>query len=472
MAVCSLPVSPVPAAGFDEKWIARLDRPGPLYLSYPTADRFSDAFDYGDYLQAVASVRTRGGRHPLSLYLHIPFCETACHCCTRSKIATRDRTRAATYLDYLKQEIEMQGRLFAGINRVEQLYLGGGTPTYLSQAQLEDLLIQVRRWFQLAPDESAEYTIEADPRTVTPERVHGLRELGLNRIVFGVQDFDPEVLAAVNRPQPEQHTLAVIAAARAAGFHSVGIELLCGLPRQTAATMQATLDKVAAARPDRIAVRSYTHLPRLFKGQRRIAEQELPGGAARLDLLSLCIERLTAAGYTYIGMEQFALPEDALAVAQRQGRLHRNFQGYSTHADIDLVACGVSAIGAVGSTYSQNVKTLEAYYSRLDRDALPIARGLRLDMDELLRRLIMRMLMCHFELSITAIEQAWPITFSSYFAFELEQLRVLQEEGLLTLDGEWLNVSARGRLLVRNICMVFDRHLQQPLQAQGLMDTL
>ena len=472
MAVCAIPVSPVPAVELDEELITRLDRPGPLYLSYPTADRFSDAFDDGDYLRAVAAVRARGGRHPLSLSLHVPFCDTACHCCTRGKIVTRDRSRAATYLDYLKREITLQGHLFAGMNRVEQLYLGGGTPTYLSQEQLEDLLREVRRWFQLAPDEAGEYTVEADPRTLTPQRARGLRELGFNRILFGVQDFDPAVLAAVNRAQSESQVLDMIGAAREAGFHSVGIELLCGLPRQTPATLQATLDKAASARPDRIALRSYVHLPRLFRGQRRIAAQELPGGAARPGLLSLCIERLSAAGYVYLGMEQFVLPGDALAVAQRQGRLQRNFQGYSTHTDIDVVACGVSAIGAVGSTYSQNARTLEAYYSRLDQGELPVARGMRLDMDDMLRRLIMRTLMCHAELSIAAIEQAWPITFSDYFADELEQLHALQDEGLLTLDGEWLNVTARGRLLVRNICMVFDRYLRQGPGAQPLAYTL
>jgi oxygen-independent coproporphyrinogen-3 oxidase len=429
------------------------------YTVYPTADRFSDAFGYRDYLQAVAGLRTRGSGNPLSLYLHIPFCDTECYYCACHKIVTGNRAKAVTYLSYLKREIDMQGKLFAGINRVGQLHLGGGTPTYLSDAQMGELMAHLHHCFQFAPDAVGEYSIEVDPRTVSRERIFSLRAQGFNRISLGVQDFDAGVQQAVNRMQPETDTLAIIAAAREAQFRSVSIDLIYGLPRQNVVTMAQTLAKVIKADPDRIALYNYAHLPHLFKSQRRIRDADLPGAEARRDMLSLCIRRLTEAGYVLIGMDDFAKPGDELAVAQRQGRLHRNFQGYSTHADADLVACGVSAIGAVGATYSQNVKTLDAYYDRLDRDELPIARGIRLDMDDALRRAVIQTLMCNFELSIPALEQAYPIAFASYFAPELGKLHALALDGLLTVDADWLSVTGKGRLFIRNICMVFDRYL-------------
>ena len=447
---------------FDAALIRKMNQSGPRYTSYPTADRFSSSFGYRDYLKAVAGLRTRGGSKPLSLYLHIPFCDTVCYYCACNKIVTRNRDKAATYLAYLKREIEMQGRLCAGLNRVEQLHLGGGTPTYLSDAQMEELMAHLRRCFEFAPDQDGEFSIEVDPRTVTPARVHSLRRQGFNRISLGVQDYDPQVQLAVNRVQPEADTQAVIDAARAAGFHSVSIDLIYGLPRQSAETMARTLEQVIKADPDRIAVYNYAHLPHLFKPQRRINEADMPGPDARLDMLSLCISRLTAAGYVYIGMDHFAKPADALAVAQAQGRLHRNFQGYSTHAETELVSCGVSAISAVGPTYSQNVKTLDAYYDLLDRNELPIERGIILTMDDVMRRKIIHTLMCNFELSVAAIEQAFPVQFAKYFAPELARLAGLERDGLLSLDPEWITVTPRGRLLIRNICMVFDAYLQAP----------
>jgi oxygen-independent coproporphyrinogen-3 oxidase len=466
----SFPVIPVavaplnpsePRVEFDAGLLGRLAKSGPRYTSYPTADRFGESFGYRDYLQAVAGLRTRGGAKPLSLYLHIPFCDTVCYYCACNKIVTKNRDKAATYLGYLKREVEMQGMLFAGMNEVEQLHFGGGTPTYLSDEQMDDLMAHLRRWFRFAPDDAGEYSIEVDPRTVSPERVHTLRRQGFNRISLGVQDFDPQVQQAVNRVQPEAETRAIIDAARAAGFRSVSIDLIYGLPRQTPATMAQTIDKVIAASPDRIAIYHYAHMPHLFKPQRRIDEAEMPSSEDKLTMLSLCIERLGAAGYVYIGMDHFAKPGDDLAVAQEQGRLHRNFQGYSTHADTDLVACGVSAIGAVGATYSQNVKTLDAYYDLLDRNALPVARGVWLTMDDVLRRAVIQKLMCQFELSIAAIEQAFPIVFGKYFATELAQLAQLERDGLVTVGDEWLTVTAKGRLLIRNVCMVFDRYLAE-----------
>ncbi|MGH8854708.1 MAG: oxygen-independent coproporphyrinogen III oxidase [Telluria sp.] len=457
--VSSVPAAAYPAVEFDADLIQRLGKSGPRYTSYPTADRFGEEFRYRDYLLAVAGVLTRGAARPLSLYLHIPFCDTVCYYCACNKIVTRKRDKAATYLSYLKREIAMQAALFAGMNQVGQLHFGGGTPTYLSDAQLADLMAHLRRCFRFASDAAGEYSIEVDPRTVSGERVHLLRRLGFNRISLGVQDFDPEVQRAVNRVQPEAETHAVIEAARAAGFRSLSIDLIYGLPLQTLATMRRTLDQVVAAGPDRIAVYHYAHLPQRFKPQRRINEADMPDSETRLRMLQLCIERLGAAGYVYIGMDHFAKPGDDLAVAQRQGRLHRNFQGYSTHADTDLVACGVSAIGAVGATYSQNVKTLDEYYELLDQNELPVARGVRLGMDDVLRRTLIQKLMCQFEVSITVLELAFPIVFRDYFASELAQLRRMETDGLLSLGPEWLTVSMKGRLLIRNICMVFDRYL-------------
>jgi oxygen-independent coproporphyrinogen III oxidase len=466
MAVPAAAVLANPSVQFDAQLIRKLSQLGPRYTSYPTADRFTEEFRMGDYLQAVNSVRSMGGRNPLSLYIHIPFCDKLCYYCACNKIITKNRSKAEIYLTYLKREIEMQGKLFAEMNQLEQLHFGGGTPTYLSDAQMADLMAHLRRWFRFATDESGEYSIEIDPRTVSVERVHSLRAQGFNRISLGVQDFDQDVQKAVNRIQPEELTLAVMQASRDAGFRSISVDLIYGLPKQNLITMGQTLGKVIAADPDRISIYNYAHMPHLFKSQRRIAEDELPSAETKLDMLALCIKRLTDAGYVYIGMDHFAKPNDDLAVAQRQGRLHRNFQGYSTHAEAEMVSCGVSAISAVGSTYSQNDKTLEGYYERLEQGELPIVRGTKLSVDDLLRRIIIQMLMCNFELSIRSLELAYPITFATYFAAELEKLRVLEADGLLSVDAEWLTVTPKGRLLIRNICMVFDRYLNTKQEAK------
>jgi len=358
----------------------------------------------------------------------------------------------------------MQGKLFAGFNQVEQLHFGGGTPTYLSDDQMGGLMQHIRRWFSFVGDTKGEYSIEVDPRSVTTARIHSLRAQGFNRISLGVQDFDEQVQRAVNRIQPEQTTLDTIHAARSAGFRSISIDLIYGLPKQTLASIAETITKVIAANPDRIAVYHYAHLPHLFKPQRRIAEVDLPSSDTKLEMLALCIRQLNAAGYIYIGMDHFAKPDDELAIAQRQGLLHRNFQGYSTHAESDLIACGVSAISSVGMCYSQNAKTLEDYYDRLDQRELPIVRGYQLTMDDVLRRFIIQRLMCNFELSVRSFEQAYPIKFETYFRLELVQLAELQQSGLLTVDSDWIEVTLKGRLLIRNICMIFDRHLQQARQ--------
>ena len=448
-----------PAVAFDTGPMSRLNRPGTRYTSYPTPDRFSDAFGYRDYLHAVAGLRTRGGARPLSLYLHIPFC------------GTRNRERAATYLGYLKREIQMLGRLFAGMNEVAQLHLGGGPSACLTDAQMDDLMAHLRRCFPFAPGAADECSIEVDPRSVSPARVCTLRRQGFSRIVLGVHDFDAEVQKAVSRIQPESETRAIVDAAHGAGFRSVGIDLVYGLPRQSFDTMQATLDKVIAQNPDRISLYRYTDLPQLSRSRRRIRAADMPDAAAMLRILRSCAERLTGAGYLYIGTDDFARPGDDLAQARRQGQLHRNLQGCSTHADTNLVSCGVSAISAVGATYSQNAKDLASYYDAIDCNELPVARGVRLSMDDALRRTVIQKLMCDFEVDIPAIEQAFPIVFDSYFACELARLADLERDGLLVVGPASIAVTEKGRLLVRTACMVFDRYLAardgQPRRSPG-----
>ncbi|QNM95123.1 oxygen-independent coproporphyrinogen III oxidase [Chitinimonas koreensis] len=448
---------------FDKALIERLAGNGPRYTSYPSADRFHDGFGEAEYRAAVAENFPAGAARPLSLYLHIPFCDTICYYCGCNKIITKNRAHAEVYLDYLEREIALQAPLFAGRARIEQMHFGGGTPTFLSDAQLARLIGTLRRHFDFAPAAEGEYSIEIDPRKVGPATVARLAELGFNRMSLGVQDFDPAVQRAVNRIQSEEETLAVIEAARAHGFRSISIDLIYGLPLQTQAGFGATLDKVIAARPDRLSVYHYAHLPHLFKTQRQIDEAELPSPSAKLDLLGLAIARLTAAGYVYIGMDHFALPGDELAVAQRAGTLQRNFQGYSTRDDIDLLALGVSGIGKIGASYSQNVRGTDDYYALLDAGRLPLLRGIGLSRDDALRRGLIRELMCQFELDLGRIETQWGIRFADYFAAELERLAQLAADGLIELDpaGGRLRVLPRGRLLVRNVAMAFDRYLQQ-----------
>jgi oxygen-independent coproporphyrinogen-3 oxidase len=446
---------------FDKALIERLAGNGPRYTSYPTADRFHGGFNEASYRQLVADTFSDTTTRPLSLYVHIPFCNTICYYCGCNKIITKNKSKAATYLDYLDKEIALQAPLFANKARVEQLHFGGGTPTFLSDEALTRLVRTLRQHFEFAPNDEGEYSIEIDPRKVKAETVALLGRLGFNRMSLGVQDFDHAVQVAVNRIQSEAETRCVIDAARANGFKSVSIDLIYGLPMQTLAGFGATLDKVLAMRPDRLSVYNYAHLPHVFKAQRQIDEATLPSLDAKLDILSLAISKLTDAGYVYIGMDHFALPDDELAVAQRAGTLHRNFQGYSTRDDIDLLALGASSIGKIGASYSQNVRTTEEYYAALDEGRLPLFRGLVLNRDDELRRSLIQQLMCEFSLDIAQIERDWDIRFADYFASEQGALRDLATNGLLTLDTSQLQVTPRGRLLVRNIAMVFDRYLQQ-----------
>ncbi|MCA1246102.1 oxygen-independent coproporphyrinogen III oxidase [Massilia sp. MS-15] len=459
MTTNAIPAMPdVPALPSSEL-IARMSRQGPRYTSYPTADRFAPDFGSDGYRRAVASRRQAPARPPLSLYVHIPFCQSLCYYCACNKIVTGERDKAAIYLGYLLREIDMQAALYEGMNRVEQLHFGGGTPTYLSGEQMGVLTRHLRERFDFAGDADGEYGIEIDPRTVDAARIAQLRAQGFNRISLGVQDFDPEVQQAVNRIQPESLTLEAIAAARAQGFRSISIDLIYGLPKQSVASMRRTLDKVVAVAPDRISVYSYAHMPELFKSQRLIREEDMPSAQTRLDLLALCIAHLTASGYVYIGMDHFARPDDELALAQRAGRLHRNFQGYSTHAEADMLSCGVSAISAVAGSYCQNEKSLGRYYAALDRGQLPVARGIRLSLDDLVRRDLIGRLMCDFDVDLDAFERRHGIGFASYFGREQAQLDDYAAQGLLVREPGRLRVTSQGRFLVRNICMVFDRYL-------------
>ena len=451
---------------FDPAIIRRFEINGPRYTSYPTADRFISPFPpervrYWLGNRPPQPVGEGGAvRHaPLSLYFHLPFCSTICYYCACNKIITRDHGRSAKYIKYLAREIALvRQAMAAGDNVVEQLHWGGGTPTFLAHDEMRRLMAVTREHFHLV--DGGEYSIEVDPRKVDGATVALLGELGFNRMSVGVQDFDSAVQHAINRLQSEAETLAVIDAARANGFTSISIDLIYGLPRQTVAGFARTLERIIAASPDRLSVYNYAHLPGLFKPQRRIADTDLPTADERLHLLALAIDTLTEAGYVFIGMDHFAKPGDELAMAQRQGRLHRNFQGYSTHADCDMLAFGISSISQVGNSYSQNVKTLDDYYARLDAGVLPAQRGIELDAEDRLRRAIIQSLMCHFELSFDAIEAAYGIDVRRDLARELAALREMEDAGLVRIEARRIVVLPPGRLLVRAISMVFDQRLQ------------
>lgn len=444
---------------FDRELIERLDGSGPRYTSYPTADRFTSNFSESDYLLRLKQRRIGANRKPLSLYVHIPFCNTVCFYCACNKIITKDKSKADIYLDYLEKEIRLVAEQLGCREKVIQLHFGGGTPTFLSDAQLERLMGMLSTHFEFMPD--GEYSIEIDPRKVSRETMQKLAKYGFNRISVGVQDFEPAVQKAVNRVQSEEETRAVIEAGRSAGIQSVSLDLIYGLPLQTRESMLRTLETALALDPDRLALYNYAHLPTVFMPQRRIHEADLPPAGVKLDILQDAVKMLTDAGYVFIGMDHFAKPDDELAVALRQGRLQRNFQGYSTHADCDMLGFGVSSIGKIGACYTQNDKTLEGYYAALDQKKLPVVRGLTLDNDDVLRRTIIQGLMCRFSLSVEAIEEIYGINFAQYFTEEMPQIRVFQQQGLLSFDGDFLMVEPKGRFLIRNIAMIFDRHLRE-----------
>ena len=449
-----------PNIAFDADLIRRYDQSGPRYTSYPTAAQFHGGISDSDYRKWAANSNEDPIPRPLSLYIHIPFCDTVCFYCACNKIVTGDHRRAAPYLQHVYREIELQAALFDPDRRVEQLHWGGGTPTFLSSEQIRELMSVTGRHFQLLHDDSGEYSIEIDPRSVNFEKIRTLRAVGFNRMSVGVQDFDPVVQKAVNRTQSREQTRDVIETARDIGFRSINIDLMYGLPFQSVASYSETIDKIIDLSPERIAVYNYAHLPERFKPQRRISEADLPSSEVKLDILQQTISQLGEAGYVYIGMDHFAKPDDELATAQQQGSLHRNFQGYSTHADCDLIGIGVTAIGKVCDNYTQNVRDLEEYYQRIDSGQFALERGVELEPDDLLRNEIITQLMCHFSLDIEALENSWKFDFSAHFRPEIEDLALMQKDGLLQFDGKHLQILPAGRLLVRNICMVFDRYLR------------
>jgi oxygen-independent coproporphyrinogen-3 oxidase len=438
-----------------EALLRRFDAPGPRYTSYPTADRFVESFGPADLRSALQ----QRGTLPLSVYVHIPFCDSVCYYCACNKVITKHHDRAAEYLDALDREIALVLEQSAPGQPVSQLHFGGGSPTFLSDAELQRVVASLRRAFRI--DDSTEMSIEVDPRTVTPERLAHCRALGFNRISFGVQDFDPEVQKAVHRVQPYESVRELMVAARALGFKSINADLIYGLPRQTPQSFARTVQQIGELRPDRIALYAYAHLPQRFKPQRRIVADELPSAGQRVAMLGDAIAGFLGRGYHYIGMDHFALPDDALAVAKHEGRLHRNFQGYSTQPDCDLIGLGVSSIGKVGATYYQNAKTLDEYYGALKDGRLPVQRGIALTTDDVLRRDVIMALMCQGRLEFAAVERAHGIRMDAYFARELAQLAPMAEAGLVALEPGAVQVTATGWYVVRAVAMVFDGWLQR-----------
>ena len=438
--------------------LEKYDVAGPRYTSYPTADRFVDAFGVDDYQQALDKRRVGGMALPLSIYVHVPFCESLCFYCACNKIITKRHERGTEYLEYLRREIDLHVAHLGKGQTISQLHLGGGSPTFFNDEELTQLMDMIKRNFVLAPH--GEYSIEIDPRTVDEKRLAHLAGLGFNRLSFGVQDFDAEVQKAVHRIQPAEQVFDLVGTARSLGFDSVNVDLIYGLPKQTPTSFARTLQQVATLKPERIALYAYAHLPQRFKPQRKIHTEDLPIAADKIEMLSIAISTFLSAGYVYVGMDHFALPTDPLAIAKRQGRLHRNFQGYSTQPDCDLIALGVSAIGRVGTTYSQNAKTLDEYYDHINQGKLPVVKGLALSSDDLVRRAVIMALMCQGELQFEALELAYMIDFKQYFASELTSLKALEKEGLVVVDDTSIQVTSRGWFFVRGVAMHFDRYLQ------------
>jgi len=438
--------------------LARLDKNGPRYTSYPTADRYHGGFGEQDYRLALQQRRAASPAEPLSLYLHIPFCESVCYYCACNKVVTRHHDRAARYLDALAKEIDLHVQELGRGVPVSQLHFGGGTPTFLSDEELARLMGDLRAAFHFEPD--AEISIEVDPRTATPERLAYLQRLGFNRLSFGVQDFDKRVQVAVHRVQSFESVSALMQSARALGYASVNVDLIYGLPLQTAESFSRTIAQVIALRPDRIALYAYAHLPERFKPQRRIHEADLPDRATRVGLLSAAIEGFLKQGYTYIGMDHFALNGDALAIAKQRGELHRNFQGYSTQPDRDLIALGVSAIGRIGNTYSQNAKVLDEYYAAIEGGKFAVERGLALNADDLVRREVIMDIMCQGRVDFARIEARHGLRFGEYFSRELSQMASLAELGLVNLRPDAVQVTGLGWYFVRAVAMAFDGYLR------------
>jgi oxygen-independent coproporphyrinogen-3 oxidase len=444
---------------FDADLLRRYDRPGPRYTSYPTAPQFGPDFDEAALRECIRRSNEELIPRRLSLYLHVPYCFSPCFYCGCNRIITRDEAKGRTYAARLVREIERLGALFDRDREVIQLHFGGGTPNFLRPRELEEIVESARSHFRLSTSAERDFSLELDPRFIRDGDIAAHARLGFNRVSLGVQDFDPEVQKAVNRIQSVEETLRVIEDCRREGFRSINVDLIYGLPRQTSAGFARTLDTVLAARPDRLAIYGYAHLPELFKPQRQIEATELPSAEVKLGLLGLAIEKLSAAGYVYIGMDHFALPEDDLARAQAAGTLHRNFMGYTTHADCDLVGLGMSAISHIGDSFSQNPRDLPGWEIALDQGRLPVWRGRRLDDDDVLRADVIQQLMCQGYIDIQAIETRHGIDFHTYFAGALEKLQPLVADGLARISAQRITATSGGRLLLRMIAMCFDRYL-------------
>ncbi len=451
---------------FNESLIKRYDTSVPRYTSYPTAPHFS-ALGEATYVDWIETSNDRPDARPLSLYIHIPFCSTVCYYCACTKIITANRKHAKPYLRRLLNEIGMISDRTDSARKVKQMHWGGGTPTFLDRSQMQSLIDSLRSGFSFDTDADSEFSIELDPREVTTGDIEFLRAQGFNRLSLGVQDINPAVQLAVNRIQPFDHTQEIFEAAREHGFNSISMDLIYGLPLQTPHSFETTLDEIIQTRPDRLSVFNYAHLPQRFKVQKQIKQQDLPSQAEKLDILRLTIERLCDAGYVYIGMDHFARPDDELAIAQVNGTLHRNFQGYSTHRDCDLIGLGVSSIGRINDNYAQNHSAIEDYHRAIDDNKLPVNRGLELNADDKLRRAVINELICNFRLDIGAIQNRYEIEFSSYFAHEIDRLAIMRDDGLVDMNESEIRVNQPGRLLVRNICSVFDLYLRTNNEKTG-----
>ncbi|MFV1983920.1 MAG: oxygen-independent coproporphyrinogen III oxidase [Thiohalomonadales bacterium] len=453
---------------FNKELLERYNVTGPRYTSYPTVPQFSDSFTIDNYKENVKTSNSDLIPKPLSLYFHIPFCDTICYYCACNKIVTKNHAKAETYLNYLMQELKFQANLFDHDRQVEQLHWGGGTPTFLSHEQMTQLMVTIASNFNLRDDDEGEYSIEIDPRKADFGTIALLRKLGFNRISLGVQDFSEKVQRAVNRIQPESDTSKIIDAAHKHNFKSINIDLIYGLPFQTVSSFRKTINKIINYKPDRIAIYNYAHLPQLFGPQRRISEKDLPSANEKLAILQMVIETLSDAGYVYIGMDHFAKPDDELAVAQRNGGLHRNFQGYSSHQECDMIAMGVTSISKIADCFSQNVKTLDSYYEHLDKKQLPILKGYKLDFDDKLRRDIISEITCYSKLDINQLEKDYGISFNDYFSSAKDKLLQMESDGLITKKDKVITVTLAGRLLLRNIAMVFDKFL--PMNSNNVTD--
>ena len=447
------------ALPIDTELLRRYDRPGPRYTSYPTAPQFTDTFTASDLREVIQCSNEDPIPRALSLYVHVPFCASPCFYCGCNRIITRDAKRGEKYLTDLKKEVVMLAPLFDTDREVIQLHFGGGTPNFLSPEQIGGFVQFLQQNFHFSASSGRDISIEIDPRCVNPDDIAALAAIGFNRASLGVQDFDPDVQAAVNRIQSVEQTLAVIQACRNSGFRSVNVDLIYGLPKQSVLGFGKTLDTVIAVRPDRIAVYSYAHMPQLFKPQRQLDETQLPSADVKLSLLQLAIEKLMQAGYCYIGMDHFALPEDELAIAQQHGNLHRNFMGYTTHAESDLVGFGVSSISHIGESFSQNPRDLPSWEMALDAGQLPTWRGMYLNDDDVIRADLIQRWMCLGEIDIRKFEQRHNICFQVYFAKALAKLQSLADDGLVTVSRTHLKATSRGRLLLRIIAACFDHYL-------------